>query len=41
LENLEEDFQRFWQAIGAEGDLEAALAELKIRYNRSPGDNPP
>lgn len=41
LENLEEDFQRFWQAIGAEGDLEAALAELKIRYNRSPADNPP
>jgi len=35
LERLDEDFQRFWHAIGAEGDLEAARAVLKIRHNRS------
>ncbi len=42
LEHLREDFLRFWEAIGAEGDLEAALAELAIRHNRSPeGGAPP
>lgn len=36
LENLEDDFVRFWEWIGAEGDLEAARAALRIRHNASP-----
>lgn len=39
LENAREDFRRFWQLIGAEGDLEAALAEWERSYNAS--DNRP
>ncbi|HEX7034360.1 MAG TPA: glycosyltransferase [Pseudomonadales bacterium] len=35
LENIEEDFSRFWDWIGAEGDKAAALAEWRIRYNDS------
>ncbi len=35
LEHLPRDFRRFWSAIDAEGDLEAALAELRIRHNAS------
>jgi len=35
LESLEADFRRFWSAIGAEGDLDGALAELEIRHNSS------
>ena len=35
LENAEQDFRTFWQAIGAEGDLEAALAEWQTSYNAS------
>jgi hypothetical protein len=35
LEYLEEDFLRFWSLIGAEGDLDAALAELRIHHNSS------
>ena len=35
LENAKEDFQIFWEAIGAEGNLEAALSEWDIRYNNS------
>lgn len=30
-----EDFLHFWSAIGAEGDLDAALAELRIHHNSS------
>lgn len=33
LEDIEEDFSRFWNAIGAEGDLTAALAEFKKKHN--------
>jgi len=33
LDTIERDFQRFWEAIAAEGDLDAALAEFKNRYN--------
>ena len=36
LEHIERDFLRFWDAIGAEGDREAALAELRVRHNASP-----
>ncbi len=36
LEHIESDFLRFWEAIGAEGDREAALAELRVRHNASP-----
>ncbi len=33
IENAREDFQRFWEFIGAEGDLQAALAEFETAYN--------
>lgn len=33
LENAKEDFRAFWERIGAEGDLEAALAEFDTRHN--------
>jgi hypothetical protein len=35
LERAKEDFTLFWQQIGAEGDLEAALAEWEIHHNAS------
>jgi hypothetical protein len=36
LENIRQDFPRFWQAIGAEGDLDAALREWNTPRNVSP-----
>ena len=33
LENIDQGFAEFWNLINAEGDLSAALAELKINYN--------
>jgi hypothetical protein len=38
LEHAQEDFRAFWDWIGAEGDLAAALAEWGLRYNASSGD---
>lgn len=35
LEHAAEDFTRFWQWIGARGDLAAALAEWDTRHNAS------
>ncbi|QEP42201.1 hypothetical protein D5085_03045 [Ectothiorhodospiraceae bacterium BW-2] len=35
LERAADDFKRFWHAIGAEGDFEAAVAEWQIRHNAS------
>jgi hypothetical protein len=35
LEDAREDFPRFWQAIGAEGDMAAALAEFEVLHNAS------
>lgn len=35
LENAKNDFQRFWKAIGAEGNLESALKEWETCYNAS------
>ena len=35
LEQAQEDFPRFWAWIGAEGDLQAALAEWQTRHNAS------
>lgn len=35
LEQAKGDFTTFWQRIGAEGDLDAALAEWDIRHNAS------
>jgi hypothetical protein len=35
LETIKEDFRAFWDQAGAEGDLDKALSELDIRYNRS------
>ncbi len=34
LENIKEGFRVFWDAIGAEGDLVAALAEFDTNYNQ-------
>ena len=36
LESIKEDFVRFWERIGAEGDRSAALAEFDVRHNASP-----
>lgn len=36
LEHATEDFTAFWRAIGAEGDLEAALAVFTVRRNATP-----
>lgn len=35
IENFEEEFELFWKQIGAEGDLNKALNELRIRHNSS------
>jgi len=35
LENIETDFARFLDRIGAEGDREAALGEWSVRHNAS------
>lgn len=37
LERAREDFARFWAWVGAEGDLQAALAEWDTAYNASVG----
>jgi len=37
LENAKEDFRKFWNWIGAEGDLDAALAEWDMKHNASVG----
>lgn len=34
LERVDRDFPVFWDAIGAEGDLDAALREFGKRYNK-------
>ncbi|MEZ4805918.1 MAG: hypothetical protein R2815_00395 [Flavobacteriales bacterium] len=45
LETAQEDFKKFWVWIGAEGDLDAALAEWTITHNatkeRAPEPPPP
>ncbi len=33
LENIDQDFTAFWNFIGAEGELDAALAEFNNRYH--------
>ncbi len=35
LETVKKDFPRFWDKIGAEGDLNQAINEWKINYNAS------
>ncbi|MBU0500973.1 MAG: hypothetical protein KJ558_12030 [Gammaproteobacteria bacterium] len=35
LERARTDFYRFWELIGAEGDLDRALREWEINYNAS------
>lgn len=35
LENAKQDFRRFWELIGAEGNLDAALDTWDTEYNRS------
>lgn len=34
VEHAEDDFRAFWQWIGAEGSLERALAEWRVRHNQ-------
>jgi hypothetical protein len=36
LEQAQSDFKHFWRQIGAQGDLNKALAEWQIRHNASP-----
>lgn len=36
IERPKPQFREFWTQIGAEGDLEAALAEFDVRHNASP-----
>ena len=33
LETIERDFAVFWERIGAAGDIDAALAQLRIKHN--------
>lgn len=42
LERAQEQFPEFWHRLGAEGDLDAAVAEFGIRHNpsRDPVDQP-
>ncbi len=35
LENAKNDFEKFWVKIAAQGNLDAALAEWTINYNKS------
>jgi len=35
LENARQDFKRFWDFVGAEGDIDAALLEFSTYYNAS------
>lgn len=35
LENGKTDFEKFWQLIGAEGDIDKALAEFDVKHNAS------
>jgi hypothetical protein len=35
LENSKEDFKKFWDMIGARGDLESSLSEFNVNYNAS------
>lgn len=37
MENAEQDFRRFWAGIGAQGDLERAVATWQICYNTQDG----
>jgi hypothetical protein len=41
LESIKEDFETFWNRIGAEGDLSAALNEWDLAYNASNSDAAP
>lgn len=40
LENAEEDYRKFWEAVGAEGDLKAALSEFGVFHNASRASGP-
>ncbi len=35
MDNAKADFKKFWQLIGAEGDLQKALGEWDVAYNKS------
>ncbi len=38
LEHAKEDFRGFWGWVGAEGDLEGALAEWDVRHDATPAE---
>lgn len=40
LENAKQDFLIFWERIGAEGDIDAALAEFDTAYNAADASVP-
>lgn len=40
LENAKADFRIFWEAMGAEGNLEEALREWDVRHNKSTTASP-
>lgn len=35
LENIEKEFPKFWESIGAEGDFEKAMDEVRTKHNPS------
>jgi hypothetical protein len=35
LETIKEDFKAFWKAIGAKRDIDAALTEFDVQYNKT------
>ena len=35
LEDIKDDFKKFWEISQAEGDLEAALSEFDVRHNKN------
>lgn len=39
LENVEKSFREFWGMIKAQGEINIALAEFKIKYNQLIGEN--
>lgn len=40
IENANVDFRRFWELIGAQGNLTGALAEFDVAYNASESNFP-
>ena len=39
IENAETEFRKFWDFVGAKGNIDAALSEFEKRYNATPSQN--